>query len=65
MDFVEDPSQESAADAFKEAPDDSKGSVRWRESFAEQMDSPRMSRLIMWLVIGLALVIVATFIVAA
>jgi hypothetical protein len=65
MDVVEDPSEESGAAAFQEGPDDSTGSVRWRESFAEQMDSPRMSRLTMWLLIGLAVVIVATFIVAA
>jgi hypothetical protein len=65
MDVAEDPWDESETNAFEHGPDTSQGSARWRRSFVEHMDSTSTSRLITWLAVGLAVVIVATFILAA
>jgi hypothetical protein len=41
------------------------GTARWQQSFIEHEESNRSSRLVIWLVVGVVLVIVVTFVLAA
>jgi hypothetical protein len=61
MDLDQDSSEQSGG---QEA-NGSGGTAQWRESFIEHSDSKTSNRLVIWVVVGLVLAIVLTFVLAA
>jgi type II secretory pathway component PulL len=64
-DLDEGSSEQSAGTSGGQEANDLDGTARWRESFIEHAGSQTSNRRVIWLVVGLVLVILLTFILAA
>jgi hypothetical protein len=65
MDLDEGSSEQSAGKSGGQEAKGLKGTAQWRESFIEHASPKSSNRLVLWLVVGLVLIIVLTFVLAA
>jgi uncharacterized membrane protein YidH (DUF202 family) len=65
MDLDEGNSEQSAGKSGGQEAKGLDGTAQWRESFIQHAGPKTSNRLVIWLVVGLVLVIVLTFVLAA
>lgn len=64
MDHDHGRSEQAASKASRQS-DGVDGTARWRESFIEHAGTTASNRLVLWVVVGVVVVIVLTFVLAA